>query len=406
MIVVAHLLAIVAVVLGLFLLVVVGVLATQVLAHASMSTSSSRALGAPAPREPGASRPSVAILVPAHDEEGGITPTLAGALAQLRAGDRLLAVADNCSDGTAAVARAAGAEVVERASELRGKGFALAFGVEHLRAKPPQAVVILDADCDLGPGALDALLDALVREQRPVQALYLMRAPAAAGLSRRLAEFAWRVRNWVRPGGWQRLGLPCQLMGTGMAFSWEMLQGASLANASIVEDMKLGIDLGLQGQPPVFCDRALVTSRFPESAAATSTQRTRWEHGHLEMILREVPPLLAQAIRRGDVRLLGLALDLSVPPLALLAALLGLDAVLAWLAAWLGAGSAVAGGASALLLLFAAAILLAWYCRGRDIVRLGELLSVPWYIVAKLPVYLRFLVRRQTQWVRTDRDKP
>jgi hypothetical protein len=86
-------------------------------------------------------------------------------------------------------------------------------------------------------------MDDLTRTGRPVQALYLMLAPADAGLARRLAQFAWRVRNWARPAGWHRLGLPCQLMGTGMAFSWDMLRDAPLANASIVEDMKLGIDL-------------------------------------------------------------------------------------------------------------------------------------------------------------------
>ena len=52
-------------------------------------------------------------------------------------GDRLLVVADNCSDDTAAVARAAGAEVTERSDvERRGKGYALDHGVRHLAADP------------------------------------------------------------------------------------------------------------------------------------------------------------------------------------------------------------------------------------------------------------------------------
>jgi cellulose synthase/poly-beta-1,6-N-acetylglucosamine synthase-like glycosyltransferase len=153
----------------------------------------------------------------------------------------------------------------------------------------------------------------------------------------------------------------------------------------------------------VFCDRALVTSRFPDSAAATGTQRTRWEHGHIEMILREVPAMLRAALARRDARLLGLALDLAVPPLALLAGLLALDWLLS-LGGWL-----LGGGVSALLLAsllmaaFFAAVFAAWAKRGRDLVALSELLSAPWYIVAKLPMYLRFIVRRQKDWVRTDR---
>jgi cellulose synthase/poly-beta-1,6-N-acetylglucosamine synthase-like glycosyltransferase len=392
-------LAVVALVLGVLLLLAVGIFALQVVAQALPS----RAAGPAAPAGPDPARASLAVLVPAHDEEGGIGATLAAVLPQLAPGDRLLVVADNCSDDTAAAARAAGAEVVERASELRGKGYALGYGIDHLRANPPAAVVIVDADCDLAPGTLDALMLDLAATGRPVQALYLMLAPADAGLGRRLAQFAWRVRNWARPAGWHRLSLPCQLMGTGMAFSWDMLRDAPLANASIVEDMKLGIDLAGQGMAPVFCDRALVTSLFPDSVAASSTQRTRWEHGHIEMILREVPAMLRGALARRDVRLLGMALDLAVPPLALLAGLLGLDWLLSLAGWWLGGHGAALALASTLLGVFCGAVLVAWATRGRDLMRLAELLAVPWYIAAKLPLYVRFIVRRQRAWVRTDR---
>ena len=391
-------LVVAAVLLGLPLLIAVGVLALQIVADAlPRRQRASDELPWASPR------PSLTVLVPAHNEEGGIAATLATVLPQLAAGDRLLVVADNCSDGTAAAARAAGAEVIERSSTLRGKGYALGYGVDHLRPDPPSAIAIVDADCDLEPGALDVLMRSLFATGRPAQALYLMLAPDDAGLGRRLAQFAWRVRNWVRPAGWRRLGLPCQLMGTGMAFTWEMLKDAQLANASIVEDMKLGIDLAVAGTAPIFCGRALVTSRFPDSAAASGTQRTRWEHGHIETILREVPPLLRAALARRDARLLGLALDLAVPPLALLAGLLALDGLLS-LAGWLLGGTVAALGlAAALLCTFFCSVLLAWAGRGRDLVRLTELLAVPWYIVAKLPIYLRFIVRRQKDWVRTDR---
>jgi cellulose synthase/poly-beta-1,6-N-acetylglucosamine synthase-like glycosyltransferase len=64
-------------------------------------------------------RHCVAVLVPAHDESSGLLPTLADIKAQMRIGDRLVVVADNCSDDTAAVAAAAGAEVVERNDPAR-----------------------------------------------------------------------------------------------------------------------------------------------------------------------------------------------------------------------------------------------------------------------------------------------
>ena len=394
----AHILTGLVVVLSVPLLVAVSVFALQILAHAFGGKTV-------APEEfPGTgARGPLAVLVPAHDEEAGIEHTLAQLIPQLASGDRVLVVADNCSDATADRARAMGVEVVERFHADRGKGFALAFGMDHLRANPPAAVVVVDADCVLEPGSLEALMFELGRTGRPVQALYLMLAPPDAGLARRLAQFAWRVRNWARPGGWHRLGMPCQLMGTGMAFTWEMLRDAPLANASIVEDMKLGIDLAASGRAPVFCELAVVTSQFPDSAAASTTQRTRWEHGHLDMILREVPGMLRGALARGDGRLLGMELDLAVPPLALLAGLLCVDWLLA-IAGWcLGANGTILAWPTALLAVFVATVLMAWVALGRDLVRLVELLSVPWYIAAKLPLYVRFFVRRQRDWVRTDR---
>src|SRR5262245_59099720 len=71
-------------------------------------------------------RPRLAVLVPAHNESAGLLPALHVIQALLRAADRLLVVADNCSDDTAAIARAAGAEVAERNDLNRiGKGYAL-----------------------------------------------------------------------------------------------------------------------------------------------------------------------------------------------------------------------------------------------------------------------------------------
>ncbi|MGE8382883.1 MAG: glycosyltransferase family 2 protein, partial [Pseudomonas putida] len=176
-------------------------------------------------------RPRVAVLVPAHDEAAIIRATLASVTPQLLPGDRLLVVADNCTDDTARLAREAGAEVVERFDTvLRGKGYALDFGVRHLALQPPEVVIVVDADCQVAEGAIDCLARRYHQAQRPVQALYLMRAPAGSGLTVQVAEFAWRVKNLVRPRGWARLGLPCQLMGAGMAFGWHDLALINLAN--------------------------------------------------------------------------------------------------------------------------------------------------------------------------------
>ena len=52
-------------------------------------------------------RPRLAVLVPAHNESAGLLPTLANIQSQLLPEDRLLVVADNCTDDTARIATAA-----------------------------------------------------------------------------------------------------------------------------------------------------------------------------------------------------------------------------------------------------------------------------------------------------------
>ncbi len=354
---------------------------------------------------PPVARPSLAILIPAHDESAGIGRTLASVLPQLQPGDRVVVVADNCTDGTAELAAAAGVEVIQRNDETRrGKGYALDFGVRHLQIDPPAMVMILDADCTLAAGSVEALATVTSATRRPAQALDLMRAGPGAGIRLQTAEFAWIVKNQVRPLGFLSLGLPCQLMGTGMMLPWELLRTLPLATGHLVEDMQMGIDCARAGRSPMFCPDAVVLSEFPVTRAGVQSQRARWEHGHLAMIVGQVPRLVVEGLKGKGSGLLALALDMCVPPLALLAiivvALVGLSTAFA-LATGLHAPLAIAAG---LLLMVGAAVGLSWLRFGRDSLSFGRLILAPAYVLAKLPLYVRFLVRRQAEWVRSRRD--
>jgi cellulose synthase/poly-beta-1,6-N-acetylglucosamine synthase-like glycosyltransferase len=360
---------------------------------------------APTPVATEESRARVTVLMPAHDEASGIAAAIHLVLPQLRPGDRLLVVADNCTDDTARIAADAGASVVERHDPTRrGKGYALDFGVRSLEAAPPEVLVILDSDCALQAGALDHLVRQCTRTQRPVQALYLMHAPPQAGFGMRMAEFAWVLKNHVRPLGLKRLGLPCQLMGTGMAFTWDAIRTAPLASGHLVEDMQLGLDLAAAGTPPLFCPEALVTSFFPSHTDGASAQRTRWEQGHLAVILSVGPRLLWRALRQGSLDLLALAVDLCVPPLAMFALLLSTGLVVSLLWAAVGGAATALWTAVLAFLLLSMAIGVAWHRFGRRLVSWSELMRAPLYVAAKVPLYIRLLTKRQTEWVRTRRD--
>ena len=353
----------------------------------------------------GVPRPRVAVLLPAHNEASCISATIETLLPQLTDQDRLVVIADNCSDETAEIARGFGATVIERIDPvLMGKGYALDYGLRFIETDPPAVVVMADADCIVHQGAIDRIARLADAVSRPIQSTYLMERPANPGPNDAVSALAFMVKNVVRPRGLDRLGQPCLLYGTAMAFPWSVIAHAPLANSNIVEDMQLAVDLAIAGHPSVFCEEAKVTGRLPQQKTAAKSQRVRWEHGHLKTLLTQVPQLIKASLGQRRFDLLAIALDLCIPPLSLL--------VMMWAAIMGGALLAGALGASWIPAIFLAiqglliliSIIGAWAKFGRADLPARTLLAVPFYILWKIPLYFAFLVRPQTKWIRTERD--
>lgn len=349
-----------------------------------------------------------AILVPAHNESTGILPTIEDIKPQLSKTDRLVVVADNCSDDTATVAAAAGAEVIERADpEKIGKGYALDWGLRHLKKNPPDFVVFIDADCRIQSDMIGRLKDVCGKLQRPVQATFLMTTAKDSPIDHRVAEFAWTVKNWVRPLGLRFLNCPIQLMGTGMIFPWDVIGSVSTASGNLVEDLKLGLDLAAIGKAPQFYPFVIGASYFPTTAKAAYSQRQRWEHGHIGMIVKTAPRMFVMALKHFNVDLLVLILDLIVPPLSLLAILILGSFILSVAAALVGVPPEAAIISTANLLAFGLAGFLAWLKFGRRILPVRSVLSIFSYVCAKFGLYGQILSGKTVaKWVRTDRALP
>ena len=366
-------------------------------------------VGLPNTRRAGAAGPGgrVVVLIPAHNETLGIAPTIAALKAVARQGMRILVVADNCSDDTAAVARSADAEVIERSDAIaRGKGYALAFGRDHIAgaAEMPDVVMVLDADCRLAPGSVEALTASVMRSGQPAQAINLIAPDLAASPMTQIGSFAMVVKNLYRSRGMTRMGGSALLTGTGMAFPWELFAVADLGSGSLVEDLGLGITLVKAGYGALLVEEAGVSSAPPPPDAALA-QRTRWEHGFLDTARRGALPLLWSGLRHGDVKQVLLAAHLLVPPLALL--LMIATVVLAITAGLWAIGASIAPAAT-LGAVYAAALVLvfvAWLHGGRRWLRGTALLTAPLYILWKLPIYFGFVRRRETEWRRTDRGE-
>ena len=357
-------------------------------------------------RQVGSARDAAAVIViPAHDEELIIGATLENLRHLAGNSVRILVVADNCEDGTAKIATNMGVEVVERIDHARrGKGFALDFARQHLRADPPAIVVIIDADCTAAPGSIERLVAACATSGRPCQANYVQTPAPDGPPALQLSTFAFYIKNVVRQRALQRLAGRVHLLGTGMAFPWALFEQVELATANIVEDLEIGLQLANAGHPPLAVEEAIVSSD-PAAQADTLEQRRRWEGGYLASAARWVPRMVVRSLGRGDLGGLWAAIDLLIPPLALLVTL----DVAALLAAALL--HAFVGGALWPLLALAAALAfagialtIAWAAGGSRYVTLGGLARIPVYLLWKLPLYAG-LARKGSpkEWVRTRR---
>lgn len=137
----------------------------------------------PRPVAGGGSPPgrAVAVVVPARNEEMGVEALVASLMAQAPPPDQVVVVDDTSTDATAALARAAGADVVAAGAVPHGwtgKAWACARGAE---ATLGEVLVFLDADTVVEAGGLGRLIAELAaqggRGLVSVQPFHVMKRP-------------------------------------------------------------------------------------------------------------------------------------------------------------------------------------------------------------------------------------
>ena len=94
---------------------------------------------------------TITVLLPAHNEEASLPGTLDSLFSQSHPPDRVIVVADNCTDGTERIAAARGVEVMPSVGNTRKKAGALNQALSKIL--PHQGdndlVMIMDADTQL-----------------------------------------------------------------------------------------------------------------------------------------------------------------------------------------------------------------------------------------------------------------
>jgi 1,2-diacylglycerol 3-beta-glucosyltransferase len=346
------------------------------------------------------------VLIPAHNEEQLLPSTLAS-LRALEYPAELFAVhvvADNCTDQTAAVARAAGAVVHERSDSIQiGKGYALQWLLQQVWQTNllHDAIIILDADTVVSPRLLSVLDARIARGERAIQCYYAVRNPEQSwGAS--LRSVALAALHYLRPLGRSVLGGSTGLKGNGMVFVADLPRRYPWS-AALTEDIEYHMALIMAGERVTFAPDAVVWAEMPGTLAAAQSQNVRWERGRIEMVRTYVPQLLGAAFKRRSFLLFDAAVEQLIPPFSLVVAA---SVVCLPLGLLLGSVTATVLGAFILVgqvIYVLSSLLLARVPRQIY----TALLYAPLFVFWKVWLYVRVLLGRDKRgWVRTARNDP
>ena len=346
------------------------------------------------------------FVVPAHNEGG----TIARTLSSLQTVDypkdlfQIVVIADNCSDGTAKIAREMGVTVYERHHAIRrSKGFALEDTLPTLLSdtslKKFSAFVIVDADTVVDVNALRALAPFLRNGSDWIQGLDLVDNPLESWRTKLLA-YGFSLFNGSFQVGSEALGLGAHLRGNGMCLSRKGLERIAWKAGGLAEDLEFSWKLRLAGECVSFASNAKFYADMPVSAKASTTQRRRWEKGR-HGLWQSLRSQLVDAPGSVVVKILW-ALDLTMPSLTVVVGMLILSMFLLAIAAV--SGVVVPTWLSTIYVLLSAGLLaygispffsfeLPWSV-------ISAVLMLPYYAIWRLVIALG---RLPTSWVRTER---
>jgi cellulose synthase/poly-beta-1,6-N-acetylglucosamine synthase-like glycosyltransferase len=287
---------------------------------------------------------TVSVLIPAHNEEASLPATLASLQAQSLRPARVIVVADNCTDRTVEIARAAGVEVFESVGNTDKKAGALNQALAVLLdtddpfAVPlgdNDVVMVMDADTVLNDGFLEAAAARFTGDRALMAVGGLFYGEEGEGL---LGQFQRNEYHRYAREVSRRRGRPFVLTGTASLFRPRALRTVAASRGhsipgrhgdvydttALTEDNELTIALKSLGGLMVSPAQCSVVTEVMPSWRTLWAQRLRWQRGALENlgaygVLPQTFRYWAQqlGIGYGVVALVGYALLIGITVLAL-----------------------------------------------------------------------------------------
>jgi poly-beta-1,6-N-acetyl-D-glucosamine synthase len=238
---------------------------------------------------------TVTVLIPAHNEEASLVQTIASLLTQSHPPERVVVVADNCTDSTVALALRAGVEVVESVGNTHKKAGALNQALAEVlpHQGDNDVVMVMDADTALDDGFLEAAVARFTGDRALMAIGGLFYGEEGEGLLGQFQrnEYIRYAREMRR-----RRGRVFVLTGTASLFRPAALRTVAASRsasipgtpgdvydtAALTEDNELTIALKSLGALMVSPPECTVVTELMPTWRTLGAQRLRWQRGALE----------------------------------------------------------------------------------------------------------------------------
>ena len=349
-------------------------------------------------------------IVPAHNEEAVIKNLVDSLVAQEYPKELydIYVIADNCTDRTAEIAKAAGAIVLKRFDEAhKTKGYALNWFLKQKIEENADydAFCVFDADNIVDKNFLKNMNKKLCQGEEVVQGYRDIKNPTDSWISAGYAIFYWMMHRFYHLARYN-LGLSPLLNGTGFMVKFDIIKPDGWQTVTLTEDIEFSLINIAQGRKLGWAVDAIVYDEQPTTFKQSWSQRSRWTVGHLQC-MKNYTKSLAKGVKEYKTLMNfdGLLYMFGIPMMLLTFLLLGVNTLL-YLGAEMTIADLIGNFARYLIATFILPVI-----TGTAIMALekknikpmiGGILCYPLFLGSWILINIKCLIKPDTKWEKIE----
>lgn len=231
----------------------------------------------------------IAVVISARNESAVIGQLIESIHAQTYPAEliRIYVCADNCTDDTAEVARAAGATVFERQNRnLVGKGYALDYMFKKILSSDDDsdAFIVFDADNLIDREYITEMNKTFGLGFEAITSYRNSKNYGTNWISAGYSLWFLREAKYLNNARLE-LNTSCAISGTGFLLSRKLVEeNGGWKHHLLTEDVEFSVDSVIQGKKIGYCSTAMLYDEQPITFRQSWRQRMRWAKGFYQVL--------------------------------------------------------------------------------------------------------------------------